>query len=502
MSISFDDLETGDRVLRHHASPSRSRSCPSRERAAAALHAHLGRRPPRRAAAHVRGPGAGAVRRAAPRGVELDDERHGVLALRRRSATTRSGSTPSSAAPRGAQLRAHPLRRDAARRVGHRRPRARHGPQRRLRVAQLPVVARRVRRPALPARRVSDPELALAVVRAANDWHLEEWAGTHPGRIIPLPDAVAARPRGGRGRDPRATPSAASRRSRSPSCPSGSACRRCTPATGTRSSRRARRPAPSCACTSARRRRAPTTSSDAPSDTIGVLFFGWAMFAAVDWLYSKIPVRFPDLKICLSEGGIGWVAGLLDRLDHVGRYQAMYGTWDGIELTPREVHAAQLLVLRHRRPVGSGAAPPHRRSTTCCLESDYPHQDGTWPDTQEILHDADRRLPGRRHPQAHLGERVDAVRPPGARGRAARPGGVLMARPDRGRSTTSGSASPRRGASSTARAATATSAATSAPAPTSDDAFWVTGFEYFDQTTPDRVRQARLRPAVDASRRA
>ena len=32
---------------------------------------------------------------------------------------------------------------------------------------------------------VSDPDLALAVVRAANDWHLEEWAGTHPGRIIP-----------------------------------------------------------------------------------------------------------------------------------------------------------------------------------------------------------------------------------------------------------------------------------------------------------------------------
>ena len=41
---------------------------------------------------------------------------------------------------------------------------------------------------------------------------------------------------------------------------------------------------------------APTTSSDAPADTIGVLFFGWAMFAAVDWLYSKIPVRYPDLQ--------------------------------------------------------------------------------------------------------------------------------------------------------------------------------------------------------------
>ena len=26
---------------------------------------------------------------------------------------------------------------------------------------------------------------ALAVVRAANAWHLEEWAGNHPERIIP-----------------------------------------------------------------------------------------------------------------------------------------------------------------------------------------------------------------------------------------------------------------------------------------------------------------------------
>ncbi len=32
---------------------------------------------------------------------------------------------------------------------------------------------------------ISDPELALAVVRASNDWHLEDWAGAYPDRIIP-----------------------------------------------------------------------------------------------------------------------------------------------------------------------------------------------------------------------------------------------------------------------------------------------------------------------------
>src|SRR5436190_1870649 len=31
-----------------------------------------------------------------------------------------------------------------------------------------------------------DPELTNAVVSAYNDWHIDEWAGEHPGRFIPL----------------------------------------------------------------------------------------------------------------------------------------------------------------------------------------------------------------------------------------------------------------------------------------------------------------------------
>ncbi|HET7524058.1 MAG TPA: amidohydrolase family protein, partial [Acidimicrobiales bacterium] len=34
--------------------------------------------------------------------------------------------------------------------------------------------------------RSKDPELGLACVRAWNDWHHEVWAGTYPGRMIPL----------------------------------------------------------------------------------------------------------------------------------------------------------------------------------------------------------------------------------------------------------------------------------------------------------------------------
>ena len=32
----------------------------------------------------------------------------------------------------------------------------------------------------------ADKDLALAVVQAYNDWHIDEWCGTHPGRFIPM----------------------------------------------------------------------------------------------------------------------------------------------------------------------------------------------------------------------------------------------------------------------------------------------------------------------------
>ncbi|MHB8671371.1 MAG: amidohydrolase family protein, partial [Acidimicrobiales bacterium] len=47
--------------------------------------------------------------------------------------------------------------------------------------------------------RSADKDLALAVLRAYNDWHVESWCGSHPGRFIPLgippiwdPEAMAA----------------------------------------------------------------------------------------------------------------------------------------------------------------------------------------------------------------------------------------------------------------------------------------------------------------------
>ena len=48
------------------------------------------------------------------------------------------------------------------------------------------LVAPNVRFPAIHCYLEGDPELGLACVRAWNDWHLDYWAGTYPGRMIPL----------------------------------------------------------------------------------------------------------------------------------------------------------------------------------------------------------------------------------------------------------------------------------------------------------------------------
>jgi len=128
----------------------------------------------------------------------------------------------------------------------------------------------------------------------------------------------------------------------------------------------------------------PATSPDAPSDTIGVLFFGYAMFAAVDWLYSRIPVRFPNIRICLSEGGIGWVAGLLDRLEHVRKYDAMYGTWNDVELSPADTFRRNFWVCAIDDP-SAFLQRDVIGIENILVESDYPHADSTWPHTQQRL---------------------------------------------------------------------------------------------------------------------
>jgi predicted TIM-barrel fold metal-dependent hydrolase len=226
-----------------------------------------------------------------------------------------------------------------------------------------------------------DTELAMATVRAWNDWHIEEWAGTDPTRIIPCqipwlldPEVGAEEIRRNAERGFKAvTFTEGPQVLGLPSLHTGHwdpimrACAETETVVNLHIGSSGASPA---------------TAADAPPDTVGVLFFGYAMFAAIDWLYSLIPVRFPDIKLCMSEGGIGWVAGLMDRLDHMLSYHDMYGTWTpDIGLTPSEVLRRNFSFCAVEDP--SAFVQRERIGIdNILLEADYPHCDSTWPNTQ------------------------------------------------------------------------------------------------------------------------
>jgi predicted TIM-barrel fold metal-dependent hydrolase len=76
----------------------------------------------------------------------------------------------------------------------------------------------------------------------------------------------------------------------------------------------------------------------------------------------------------------------------VGRYQQMYGTWTDIDLTPREVLSRNFWFCTIDDP--SALEQRHRIGVDhILLESDYPHQDGTWPDTQSLLKEQIGHIP-------------------------------------------------------------------------------------------------------------
>lgn len=230
-----------------------------------------------------------------------------------------------------------------------------------------------------------DEDLALAVVRAWNDWYLEEWVEAYPGRFIAsqlawLRDPVLAGEEIRRNADSgfkAVTFSEGPHQLGLPGLHTGywdpflQACEE----TGT------------VVCLHVGSASTPPEPSPgAPFETVGVLFAAHALFYAVDWLFSGIPVRFPDLKICMSEGGIGWVTSLLDRLDHMQRYQIIYGTWPDTDLTPAEVLRRNFYFCAIYDPTAFRTLD-RIGVDRVTVESDYPHLDSLWPHTQASLHD-------------------------------------------------------------------------------------------------------------------
>jgi len=226
-----------------------------------------------------------------------------------------------------------------------------------------------------------DPALRQACVRAWNDWIFEEWHQAHPERIIPLGIANLADPAAAEGEIRRN----AERGFRAVALPERphlvglpglwahdhwdpiiAACAD----TGT------------AVCLHVGSSGMPAFPPGAPVLQLGATLFGQlSLTACAEWLWSGYPLRHPTLSIVMSEGGIGWVAMLLDRLDNIVD-RSGYGL--GWELRPAEVLARNFYFCTLDDP--STIDTRHRIGIEhIMVEVDYPHGDGTWPDTQAVL---------------------------------------------------------------------------------------------------------------------
>jgi predicted TIM-barrel fold metal-dependent hydrolase len=231
--------------------------------------------------------------------------------------------------------------------------------------------------------RQQDKDLSLAVVRAYNDWHIDEWCGAHPGRFIPCgitpywdPDLMAEEVRRIAEKGCHAvTFSENPEKLGHPSLhsdhwdPFWNACQQSETVVclhiGSSSS-------------------LLLTASDAPADVMISITPMNSFLALNDLMWTSIFKKFPRIKIAMSEGGIGWIPYALERMDYVYEH---HHSWTGADFggrRPSDVYRDHIvtcfiddasgLELRHRVGVDS-----------ITWECDYPHSDSTWPHSPELL---------------------------------------------------------------------------------------------------------------------
>lgn len=233
--------------------------------------------------------------------------------------------------------------------------------------------------------RADDPELGLACVRAWNEWHREAWAAPYPERIIPLqlpwlPDVTVAadevRRNAEHGFKAVSLPEFPAQLGL-PSIftdhwdPLFQACQETQTVV--------------CLHTGASAW-APLPSPGPPFELLPTLFPVNALIAAAEWLWAGVGVRFPDLSIALSEGGIGWVPMLMDRVDYVADHSASGDestSWHG-DMRPSDVLARNFWFCTIDDP---SMVPLLDRMGIdhVMVECDYPHADSSWPDTQDTV---------------------------------------------------------------------------------------------------------------------
>lgn len=230
-----------------------------------------------------------------------------------------------------------------------------------------------------------DVDFSKALVRAYNDWHIDEWCGSYPGRFIPMAlpmiwDAEAC--------------AAEVRRVAAKGCHSLTFTE--NPAALGYPSFHSDHWDPlwtalvdtstvlSIHLGSSGRLAIPAL--DSPPDVMITLQPMNIQSAAADLLWSPVLRKFPDLKVALSEGGTGWIPYFLERVDRVFELHATWTLQDFGGLLPSEVFRRNFLTCFISDDLGIGLRD-RIGVDNMAWECDYPHSDSMWPTAPEQLNE-------------------------------------------------------------------------------------------------------------------
>jgi predicted TIM-barrel fold metal-dependent hydrolase len=107
-----------------------------------------------------------------------------------------------------------------------------------------------------------------------------------------------------------------------------------------------------------------------------------AQAATVTFAMSPVPRKFPDIKLAISEGGIGWVPSAMERADRQFLKHRLHQGMD--DLLPSEVWKRNIWGCMIDEPIGLKSRYDVGIDKIL-WECDYPHCDSTWPHSQKLV---------------------------------------------------------------------------------------------------------------------
>lgn len=114
--------------------------------------------------------------------------------------------------------------------------------------------------------------------------------------------------------------------------------------------------------------------------------------SAADWMFASFWRRYPDLRMALSEGGIGWVPYLLERADFTYDHHHEWTFTNFGGERPSDLFKRHIITCFIDDQFGVNNLR-YMNEKMVCWECDYPHSDTVWPNGPEYLYACTNHLP-------------------------------------------------------------------------------------------------------------